>query len=309
MWASQPVKGHLEQFQWFNGQSSIYTIPVAISLQPEFHTFAFTFREQADRAWITLGEGVQAGNEPVDLYFDGVVLLEGEWSGDQPPVFATNQGDSGTWQGERFSNLARNGSAESAWPFFRPQVEAAAARLFSDPSVDSMTVALSTALDPAAGWYYSASARSLLQTFWGKFGWAHVPLAGHKPYRLLGVLTLVGIAGAVLALWRQRRKIHWNVLVVLGAAAAAAWGLALVRGTNYLLLPIRVYLPVARYVFPAAIPSALILCLGWLQWLSLAGDRFRVPAAVRGSVLLLGLASLDIYALVSLLRFYGAYYR
>ena len=309
MWATRPVSGYLAQFQWFNKASSIYAAPVEVGVKPEFHAFAFNFQEQADRSWVTLGSGFNPGGQPVDVYFDGVVLLEGEWSDDQPPAFGTTDGGSGLWFGRPFKNLLRNGSAESGWPYFRPQVESVTGRAFSDPSVDNMTVALYTVLDPkTTGWYYYAAARSIFHTFWGMFGWGHVPLIGHKPYRLVGILTLLGLAGAVVVMLRKWSRLNWSAIGILGIALISAWGLALVRGTNYLLIPIRVYLPVARYVFPAVIPSVLILCAGWLQALKFISKVFRLPPVVSGATILLGLATLDIYALVSLVTYYGPFY-
>ncbi len=104
----------------------------------------------------------------------------------------------------------------------------------------------------------------LFHTFWARFGWAQVTLVGYRPYSILGLFTLLGFAGAVVAFWRSRKQIRWELLIFLGLAFVSLWGAALLRGvTSY--INGGYFIPVARYAFPVIIPSMLILNIGWLE--------------------------------------------
>ena len=158
--------------------------------------------------------------------------------------------------------------------------------------------------DPAgAGWYYRYNLGTLARTFWGKFAWGQVPLAGQKPYRWLGILTIAGLAGAGVWTWRQRRRIPWDIALLYGLAIAGVWGQALLRGSNYLTLPTS-FQAVARYVYPTIIPCMLILGVGWKE--ILGGIRRWLPGEPAWIYYLYPafFVLFDLYAIWSIWRYY-----
>jgi hypothetical protein len=191
---------------------------------------------------------------------------------------------------------------ESAGLRLRPWADDLGARLLPDQSRPSLLLA--SALDrPGAGWIYRLSAERMLRTFWGLFGWAHVPYLGHKPYRVFAAITLALVVGAAWGLLRRRRRLSVEMALLLGLALALPWAAALVRGMIYLAIP-HVYLPVARYAFPAAIPTAMLLALGGWEILRLPWRGRPAGGRLAGLAYLALLAALDVYAFASLIRYY-----
>jgi hypothetical protein len=207
-------------------------------------------------------------------------------------------------------NLLRNPSAESAWLRFRPWVDEYGSRVLPDPGANQPSLALYSLLDwKGSGWYYRSATSILLRTFWATFGWGHVALTGHKPYRFLGILTAIGIVGAAFALWRRRKRLPWGGLMLLGLAALGIWGLTYVRGTNYIFISASVYYPVARYIYPAIIPTILIWVTGWIEFFRIFKrlvERWVHPPFFLGYLIyLLFFIGLDIWSILSIQHFYA----
>jgi hypothetical protein len=152
--------------------------------------------------------------------------------------------------------------------------------------------------------FYRATADRLFRSFWGLFGWGHVPLAGFlHPYRILLVATAAGIVVGIAALYRNRSSIAWEAVLILGSALLFIWGVTFVRGASYIALP-NPYFPVARYAYSAIIPTVLLLSVGWLVTLDWVGSWLRAPARLKHLVYLLFLVSLDLLAIFSIARYY-----
>ena len=307
VWASAPVeitapRVHTGDRQRFGGE------PLAVDQTPRFHAFTFTLQGNTARVWVELSLPKDLNPAaPVEVFYDGLVLAEGAYP-DAPPDATLP-----VWGAAPYRNMLRNASAERAWPYLRPWADALATRLFGDyRGQESFSLALYTLLDwPSSGWYYRGVAVRLLRTFWARFGWGHVPLlAGKglgKPYRLLAVITLVGLGGVLLALWQRRsrlRELPWGSLGFLTAAAALVWGTTLMRGATYVL--VRPLFPVARYAYPAIVPTMFFLSLGWLAWLRPLERRLHLP--IWGKYALHGafFGLVDLYALLSIYVFYFA---
>jgi hypothetical protein len=180
------------------------------------------------------------------VYYDGVVLAEEA----RPQV-----------------NRVRNGSAERTWPYVRPAVD----EVFMRYTRRSPTQFLTSLLDwRRTSWAYWYTALILFQSFWARFGWNHVPLA-EGWYWGLGGFTLLGMAGAVLGALRLRaaaagpRRAIWFLL----AAGLLVW---LNTALRIHPLAVRLFIPAARYAYPAIIPSMLALVAGWT---TLAPRRHR----------------------------------
>ena len=307
VWASRPEVITAPQVRVLDGRQQFGGEPLPVDETPRF--FAFTFTPQGNTAitWVELAPGAGASaTTPLEIFYDGLVLTAGDHAAAPPP-----DAESQTWGGTPYQNLLRNPSAERGWVYLRPWADALMTRLFADyKGQRHFSFTLYTLLDwPSSGWYYRAVATILLRSFWARFGWGHVPLlAGPwlgKPYRLLAAVTLLGLGGVPLALWQRRRRLAelpWGRLSVLAAATGLVWGMTLVRGATYVL--VRFFSPVARYAYPAIIPTMFFLTLGWLAWWHPVERRLRLPGwavyALYGGFF--GL--LNAYALASIYVFY-----
>lgn len=268
MWADRPLEARSPEIYLYT-KGKGYSRPVSLTTRPQF--FAFTTRLGRDtrRAWVVLAPVPASQAEPVEVYFDGVVLAEGAFPLDQAPVYEAPGSITGLWGGMGFTNLLRNGSAEAAGPRVRPWLDGLGERLLPGTGFERLSLTLYSVLDrPAVGWYYLNTFKNLGRTFWAVFGWNGVYLPGAKPYRPLAWITFLGLVGALLAGWRYRRQLPWAVINLFAVALVAVWGFALLRGSNYVFLRTG-FLPAARYVYPAVIPALLAFVGGWVVLLDL----------------------------------------
>lgn len=106
----------------------------------------------------------------------------------------------------------------------------------------------------------------LFTTFWGNFGWATVQLAPAW-YGLLLAAMLVSGGGWIKLAWRWRRSLSSLAPWQRRALAMCALALVLISvQTAGLILAGRIHQQ-ARYLFPAILPLASSLVLGWGAWL------------------------------------------
>ncbi len=303
IWASQPVEINTAQLNVFDG-NQVFVEKIRVTETPQFFAFTFSPQGNTQRTWVLLQPSISLDIEnPVNIYYDGVVLAESQFRLDQAPQFAED-GLSGTWGGVPFENLLRNGSAESSWLYLRSWAEQLGNKVFSDRETASLTIYSLIDL-PSTSWYYRFAAENLFRTFWAKFGWNHVSLSGAKPYRNLVYFSLAGLLGFVWAFWQRRshlKRLPWDVMFFLGFALVSIWGLVLLRGANYVFTP--VYWPIARYAYPVIIPTVLILSMGWYTLLASLGKWLRMPAwglyVVYFGILLI----INIYSLISIVGHY-----
>ena len=281
---------------------------VDVGVEPTFFSFTSTVpTTQNTRLWV----GLNPANNKVDisLYYDGLVLVEGNFPVDEPPDFDNLDGTGGTWGGQKFDNLLRNASAEEGGFRVTPWVDNLGAQFLPDQTRPSSIL---TYLSDwrGVGWHYRLTVERLLRTFWAKFGWAHISLIGNRPYQLLAVFSAIGVVG--FAVWfsgqiiRKKGKVPWDIVVLFASQLLIVWGGTISRGVIYLGNN-RLYLPVARYAYTAIIPTMLILALGWLELLNLIFKGIRLPrnsAALRGSIWVGFLLILDIWSILSIYRYY-----
>jgi len=261
IWADKRIEINSPALVYYDGTYR-YTKRISLDIQPAFFKIKTTIPSDAGRVWISLDPIITKPVSPTTIYYDGLVLAKGMFSPQSKPIFNDIQAGAGVWGGVSFTNLLDNASAEEPWPRVHPWVDTVGMKLIPDNGRPS--VILYSLLDlKASGFYYERTVSNLLRTFWAKFGWAHVPLIGHKPYRLLGLVTLFGIVGAGWSLIRMRKEIAWYIVFWLGVSLAAVWGITLVRGTIYLIY--RIFIPATRYAYPVIILSAIILNQGWLE--------------------------------------------
>ena len=265
IWSSEPIEINTAQLRVYNRQQ-FFGEKILVDELPHFYAFTFKPTGNTGRSWVLLEPGKHlVVDNPVDVYYDGVVLVEGEFPLDEAPQF-TVDGSSGTWGGVSFENLLRNGSAEQSWIYLRPWADQLATKIFSDyQGQESFSLTIYTLIDwPSVGWYFRTALENIFRTFWAKFAWGHVPLMGTKPYRVIIAVTLMSILGLGIALWQQRQrlsKLPWDVLFLFGLTLLIVGGSTILRGTTYIFRP--VYYPVARYIYPAIIPF-IFLFFCWL---------------------------------------------
>lgn len=300
MWASAPVQTMAPILN--DGKLSFHQ-SVMLTEEPAFYAFTVSLPEDTWRLWLTLGPRLDPLGENLSIYYDGIVLAEGLRPVDEPPQFSDAGGKFGTWGGQPFTNLLRNGSAETAGLRINPWVEKAIVKAF--PSYSSLSFTLYYLFDwPGASWHYWAVGARLFRTFWGYFGWGNAPLLGHKPYRVLLAFTFLAFIGAAIYLYRHRKSLLWAVLFILSLALLGIWMGALIRGVS-LFATNRLWLPVARYAFPAIIPTVLILSVGWLEILRLLERHLRFPRGAQYALYTGLLVTLNVWSLISVIRFYS----
>jgi len=320
MWASQPVEATSPVLKT---PSLSISQQVLLEQVPRFYTLRATLPDDADHTWVSLDPKPQS-EQPVQIYYDGFVLAEGVRPFDDIPEFTSLDGAEGQWGGQHFVNLLRNGSAEQAGLRINQRVDNFIATFLPDNTHPSLV--LTSLMDlSASGFLYEMTAVKLFQTFWGRFGWGHVPLLGFistsdLAYRVLDIFTLLGILGAIVGGMRRLHRLPWDALSVLGLALLGAWGSTLVRGAIYIGVP-RQYIPTARYAYPAIIPTMIVLAFGWLEifnWVTsgwryllqkVSSNRnninyFNCPHGLQRALYVAFFVLLDVAAIVSIDRFY-----
>lgn len=295
MWASQRVTTTAPLF--FDGQKAV-SQTFEIGKEPQFYAIQVQVPDRFTRGQIILSFTNQDYNVPVTVYFDGIVLSPGRRPVDEPPRFTTARLDLGEWGERNFSNLARNASGEAGWPWIRPLAERAIQRY----AIGAPSSILGALLDWQGGsWYYRSAIKNLFQTFWAVFGWGHVRLQPAWLYYVLGGVTLAGTGGALYGLVRRRFRLPWDIVLFLGVSVLWMWGAAFMRGLGSLVG--EVFIPSARYAYPAAIPTLLVLCLGWLAFLSPQG-RLARPDRMRYLPFWIFFLALNFYSLATLYLYY-----
>lgn len=303
MWATQPVRARTPALYIYEDNQT-YFGEVDISTRPTFYAIQIPVVGRPSRAWLSLMPFAQV-RDSVTVFYDGLVLVDGEYPYDQRPDFGEADGRDGLWGGRPFLNLVRNASAEQSWPRIRPWFDRIGERFIPDRGRPSQM--LDSVLDaPALDWYYSIILPHIFETFWARFGWGHVPLLAPEGYSVLMALTAVGIVGAGVALIHHRRSIPWPMVAVLGLTVIGVWGLAISRGSMYLLLEnVPAFVPTARYAYPAIIPTALLLNVGWWQLLWEPSRRLHISDRLRSAVYISLFLVFDIYAFASIVVFYS----
>ena len=294
IWATQPAEANLPALS--DGQPAVPQI-VSIGVEPAFYAVSLVVPE--DATWLTLV--LRAAPEPGDagmVYYDGVVLAIGDHSQAGAPQVGAPGASTLDWAGQPVENLLHNSSFERLWPQVRPEIERYFWFSYSPSQI------LASLSDPStSAWYYRAAAENLLRTFWGKFGWGHIPFAWLGVYPLLWVLTLAGAFGAGVVLWRGRQRWDWHALAFIGLAVLGTWAAALSRGAGSLFG--NLFIPGARYAYPVIAPTLLLFCAGWCAGLGWGVRRLRIAVWVQYLVYVALFVFLDGLGLFSILRYYG----
>ena len=249
---------------------------ITITHQPVRFTFTSTVPANTGRIWLALQSSIQPIS--TSIFYDDISVKRTGFD----------------------LNLVQNPSAENGTVRLRAVLETKIFPYFGTyPSV-----LLSTLTSPvSAKDYIVAAVNSLLQTFWARFGWGHVPVLYKAIYPLLNLLFISGtLFGGYIFISRYLRQRHAKVhaLAVLGCVVALGWFVAWSRGITSLME--NWWLPSARYTYPVVVPTLLFVIGGWVALPNSAtGLRLRnwIGGCIAGSF-----AMLNLLSLISIARFY-----
>jgi hypothetical protein len=297
MWADHPIKVNSPYIKVDN---DVFSQEFEVNTEPAYHAFQATIADNASQMQIILAPRIPAEAGDTTVYYDGIVLARGERPIDLVPNFLNPIATHGSWGEQPFMNLIHGGSGESPWPFVRPWADKLIARYF--PGRPSEILGAILDWRPAT-WYYRTTLQNLASTFWARFGWGHVKLLGNRfvdPFLL--ALSLLGLLGIVAGLLRRRRQLPWPTITFFSLVFLLIWGPALVRGIGSLTGS--VFIPSARYAYPAIIPSALLLVYGWRELFCAAANRLKLNARFGLLLYAAFFLGLNALAITSITRFY-----
>ena len=273
--------------------------PLALTTKPTFYRFVIQAPPSTQYATIIIPYILSSPDS--GIFIDGLILVAGNY-GDALPRFSDPNGTQGIWNGQKFQNIIRNGSAEQDDLRFQPWAQEKLGKLpasFFDPPF-----ILSTLLDRhGIGWYYRETFTGLFRTFWTSLAadrTDRTPTPALSSYWLM-VLTFLGVGGALLWLWRERKTLRWDILFFLGLSMLIAGVLVVLRGIS----GFEVAFPIiswARYIDPAILPIALILCAGWLEWLNLIKTRWMLSNMKSDAIFLGGMFGISVLAMADAIQ-------
>jgi len=304
IWSSQPMRAQMPGLSCdCGGQLQVFTSEIQAGTEPRFYMLTATLPANAAYVWVALTPPADMEEVQGTIFYDGLVLVEGERPAQDPPRFEDANGAHGVWGEQPFTNLLRNSSAEQAGPGVQSWANEIGKKIIPAWPPTFPSDILVSLLDwKGAGWYYWETGTTILRTFWAKFGWGNVPLLGSKPYRALAVVALLGMVGAGWAIWQRRHALPWEVLLLLGLALLGIWIPAIFRGIGSLFG--WVFIPSARYAYPVILPTVLVLSVGWLEILRLPGRWVRMAPKVQHAAYLLFFVALDALSILTITRFY-----
>jgi hypothetical protein len=301
-WIWSTERGEVAEITFSDGVK-IYSKRFALTTEPTFYSLSAEIGETSFRAWLMLGVESSQNEQDGRVYYDGIVIADGDRPASEAPVFSDATATEGIWGGRPFTNLVRNASGDIGTIGFRSWFDHLWSKYlpyYSGPSFN-----LHYLLDfQGISWHYRITARRLFTTFWGQFGWGHVPLQlGSRPYFILGLITSLSIIGAAIRIFHSRKSLPYESLFLLIVAALGVWVMAVLRGTSHLSVN-RLYLPVARYAYPAIIPTLLIFTAGLLELLSAPSRYLRYSEKYNNYIFLAFMIILNIASISTIVTFY-----
>ena len=305
MWANHPIEVSLPvvRFTPGDGDNPYQDSPgqtIQLGTQPVFFCVPMTVPQNATRGWIMVAP-VDQVKPGVTIYYDSFSLAKGEFGLTPPHYKNTSYGD-GTWDGQPFNNLIRNGSGEQGWLNVQPWV----ATLTNHVPIlkGQVSLILASLQDwQGIGWYYQRTAAQLSNTFWSQVATNKVHLPGRYTQYLLRIISLLGLIGVFIWSWRKHRQLPWDIVFVLGLVVVVIWGFSFLRGAPELLNSSST-IPWARYAMPAIVPTALLLCIGWLEVGHLLQKWAGFSQLTCHSILLAIMVGLDLFTFWGLVMYF-----
>lgn len=267
---------------------------------PHFFAFPVTLSDDATRLWLSIAPK----SAHLLVNYDGFVLAKGSFPLDVPPTFVNADGKTGDWGGSSFVNLISNPSAENTWPAVRPAIDNQLTNLIPDNA--RVSTWLFGLLDwPRTKGYFLTTANNLLETFWGKFGWGHIPLIAPIFYKFLWGISVLAILGTIIGLFGAPRLLDQRI-IFLFLTLIVVWGATLFRGEIFIFTS-SIFIPGARYAYPVIAPTLFGFVYGWSVWKSyltkiLPVSQVNVWSKIVPTIFYISLCGLSI---ASILFFYG----
>jgi len=293
IWAETPTQVSLPiiQYRTRDGLRKSESQKTQIGTTPAFFTTTFYLPYEIGHTWLIPMPAFPEGVEHV--YYDGFVLVEGEY-GSTPPIFDNQMLGKGEWDGQSFQNLVRNPSAERAWLGLRETVNRLQIKNYIKPALFLQTIQDWHGF----GWYNRLAISSLFQGFWGRSAAAQVPLLGEYSYGFLQIISFLAILGSFHYILNSRLVLLRPEIFFLAVALPIIWIPAFFRGTWFILnfVPL---VPYTRYAFPAFAPTALFICAGLIIILRQISKRYSLPEflpEISFSAFMLGLAFYAIFS-------------
>ena len=281
----------------FNSVNSAQT-QMDLRVTPTFYRFVIRVPDDAENATLFIPYSLSSPDSKI--FLDGLVLAPGKHSSTLPN-FADPNGTQGTWDGDEFQNLIRNGSAEQNSLRFRPWAEEQLNRFSS--SFINFPFILESLLDwQGISWYYRATFTTLFRTFWASLAGDKVLIPTSSSY-LMMLLTLLGAAGTGRMIWMKRKSIEWDILFFLCLSFLLPWIFAFIRGASGIVTGFPIF-SWARYADPAILPTALVLCAGWLEWLNFIEARWMYTNATLGIIFFGGMFGIFVLAAADAIQFF-----
>lgn len=263
VWASHPatIAGPGVLYNDGTRDPEMMTPAIDVGPTPRFIAWTFTVPPAVSSLQIFLPAHLPASDgAPLEIFVDGVVAAKGEFPDDAPPRFDP-PATGGVWGGQPFTNLVRNGSAEQAWPYVRPEVDSVLRPIVRRSL--SRIVASMLDIERTGPIVLFDVAPDLIFRSFATFGWGEVMPSGYGWRWTFPLALLVALAGCARSFaendWSPRRV----ATAVFLAIGALIWANAALR-----ILPALIAQPppFPRYGFPAIGPLALVLAAGWLAW-------------------------------------------
>jgi hypothetical protein len=298
MWADQPTRIAAPGLVVLNnievGQTSQLTIQLSTS--PQFFSWPITMPANLLPASYVLNTRLlTAAGSTAQLFLDGVVVTPGQFPA-EPPRFADDEGRAGSWGGRPFTNRVRNASFEQTGPALRPWVDQILLPYYTKRHASAIFFDLMD--DERAPAIISLTMQRQAMTVFVFFGWVQFrPPGGAIWFGIIAVVVRGALLGCLVWLvrhWRRPPWPGWAALIFLGLAGLPVWLFSIVRTFPFFIG--NLYIPIARYGFPAIIPALLAVAAGWY---ALAPRRWQ-PAVVSG--LVIAAATLNCLAIIGVLR-------
>jgi hypothetical protein len=296
MWADQPVRGRA---MLLDDESNMQTDIFDIGTEPQFFCFPANISADSDYVNVRIQSASAQASPSNPLYVDDVILVQGDYcERGIPKLSLTNQ--SVQWGDEDLENLVENASFEERWIMLRPFMLSS---ILGEWYASASNTVTSLGDWSSSGWYYQETLKTLVRTFWGKFGWGHIPLVNGKLYWPLALITLLGCIGGVMAVWKRRTQLDLRIIGIFLLALVLGWAMAFGRGIGS--LSGQVFIGSARYAYPVMILTLVVLVSGWNELLGYAGQYSQPITKWRYWIFGLGLICLNLCAWWSILDYYS----